>query len=330
MAELNAWIVTIVILLVSFVCYKRRMRQEKEDDPFAIEPCPNPGTRPGNVVCFHSGMLMLTFLLPARCLFADCIRCRKYAQVNESAQKRLSIMQVQPERLVQALKVGRRGGDRRKDDVSPTIGQYPTVLLIPGLAARPIVTDLHRQACDSIKKHAGIILQEYLEANPYASWLQNDVVVQNDASAWNVFHFMNQGSWNEDNIALCPETTKAVQSLDIMDGCIFGNVFLSVLTNGTTIEPHCGPTNARHRLHLALQIPSTRNGEKEPVLTVLQEKVTWKEGLALVFDDSLTHSVDYPETTSSTTPRVVLIVDLWHPDLTTAERKAIQELYPTL
>jgi len=63
-------------------------------------------------------------------------------------------------------------------------------------------------------------------------------------------------------------------------------------------------------------------------LTVLDEQVTWREGDVFVFDDSLTHAVDYPEKLSSTKPRVVLIVDLWHPDLTDTERKVILGLYP--
>lgn len=301
MIELNTWVVGVLTLLVSWLWWKRRAMEQKDYDPYAIEPCPNP----------------------------DCIRCRKYAEVNSAAQDRLNAMEIKPERIIQALKHGRRGGDiRREDEMSPAIGQYPTVLLVPGLSARPIVTDMHHQCCDAIKQHASTILKEYLEANEYASWLQNDVVVQNDASSWNVLHLVNQGVWNEENAALCPETTKVVQSLVIMDGCIFGNVFLSVLTPGASIEPHCGPTNARHRLHLALQIPSCENNDKEPVLTVLEEHITWKEGEVFVFDDSLTHAVDYPESSSSLKPRVVLIIDVWHPGLTEAERKAIQELYP--
>lgn len=296
--EYGAWLLAFAVVFLSYV-WKRR----KEEDPFAIAACPNP----------------------------NCIRCRRYAAVNTRAQERFASMKDKPERLVQALKYGRRGqGLRRKDGISPAVGQYPTVLLIPDLAARPVVTDMHLQSCKILKQHANTILQEYLEANQYANWLENDVQVQNDSSKWNVLHIMNQGVVNEENAALCPETTKVVQSLslDVMTDCIFGNIFLSVLTPGTSIEPHCGPTNARHRLHLALLIPS----HEEPVLTVLEKQITWKEGQAFVFDDSLMHAVDYPDirtTAVSAKLRVVLIVDLWHPELTPLERKAIQQLYPT-
>ena len=38
-------------------------------------------------------------------------------------------------------------------------------------------------------------------------------------------------------------------------GCAFASAYLSKLTPGTLITPHCGPCNARLRVHLALRIP---------------------------------------------------------------------------
>jgi aspartate beta-hydroxylase len=89
------------------------------------------------------------------------------------------------------------------------------------------------------------------------------------------------------------------------------------------IDPHCGPTNVRHRLHFPLAVPSSG-----PVLTVANDKLAWNEGCCFVFDDSLVHSVQYPVDSGTNSCRVVLIVDLWHPDLTAAEREAIANLYP--
>ena len=157
-----------------------------------------------------------------------------------------------------------------------------------------------------------------------------------------------------------------------MEGCIFGNAFISVLTPGTVIEPHCGPTNVRHRFHCPLQLPSTSSSSSSPVLTITTTKQTWEEGRCFVFDDSLTHSVNYENTndniqtapgltTATTTAaaaatamhrssvthqdpdkenamhddgrqhlRVVLIVDLWHPDLSRLERTMIKDLFPAV
>jgi hypothetical protein len=68
-------------------------------------------------------------------------------------------------------------------------------------------------------------------------------------------------------------------------------------------------------------------------------------GKCLVFDDSLQHSAIHPKPDQRSSsrggggggsgggrdgggPRVVLIVDLWHPDLTLDERTALSHVYP--
>ena len=139
-----------------------------------------------------------------------------------------------------------------------------------------------------------------------------------------------------------------VKSLNgFMEGCIFRNAFVSVLEPGTVIEKHCGPSNVRHRLHFALQIPKKNGDGKDcldtiPSLIVAGEKITWAEGKAFVFDDSLVHSACNPPIGNTgdqkleedsgiySEARVVLIVDLWHPELEDTERVAITQLYPSL
>ena len=139
------------------------------------------------------------------------------------------------------------------------------------------------------------------------------------------------------------------------EGCVFANVFFSVVERGTIIEPHCGPCNVRcHRLHLTLLTPppgggssvsSSNNLDKkqqqqrqQPILKVSNESITWKDGQAFVFDDSLVHSVtfgsddnddgdDDDDGNHEMPARVVLIVDLWHHELTLQERQLITDLY---
>jgi hypothetical protein len=53
----------------------------------------------------------------------------------------------------------------------------------------------------------------------------------------------------------------------------------------------------------------------------------WREGECLLFDDSYEHSVVYGAV-SDPRLRVVLIIDLWHPALTSMERAAIMHMYP--
>lgn len=109
-----------------------------------------------------------------------------------------------------------------------------------------------------------------------------------------------------------PTTVQLVQDSPHC-GDSLGAVFFSVLQPGTTVTPHCGPTNARLRYHLGLEIPAGT------FLEVGGERRAWREGQCLRFDDSFSHSACNP----SKQPRTVLIVDLWHPELSSLEREAL-------
>ena len=74
------------------------------------------------------------------------------------------------------------------------------------------------------------------------------------------------------------------------------------------MKPHCGPTNARLRLHLPLVAPTT---PRPAAMRVASEEVEWEEGEVLVFDDSYEHEVWQ----RADADRIVLIVDIWHPTL---------------
>jgi aspartyl/asparaginyl beta-hydroxylase (cupin superfamily) len=84
------------------------------------------------------------------------------------------------------------------------------------------------------------------------------------------------------------------------------------------IEPHTGPTNMRLRCHLGINIPAGDCG-----LKVGGETRHWQEGRCLVFDDALRHE-SWNDTDQ---PRIVLIVDVWHPDLTPSEITYLEGLH---
>ncbi len=52
------------------------------------------------------------------------------------------------------------------------------------------------------------------------------------------------------------------------------------------------------------------------------ETVHWERGKAFVFDDTMEHEAANP----SRELRVVFIFDVWHPDLSAAERDAVRSL----
>jgi aspartyl/asparaginyl beta-hydroxylase (cupin superfamily) len=173
---------------------------------------------------------------------------------------------------------------------------------------------------------------------------QANETVSEDSSAmpqWEVLYLMNQGQWIDSNIKRCPQTYQLLQkipSYDLMAGCMFGNIFFSVLYPGTKIDIHCGPTNVRHRLHFPLVVSQKKESKRTknhadcskciPFLKVDDETLHWVEGEPFVFDDSLAHSAEYPDSDDQSV-RVVLVVDLWHKDLKLKERELIHNLYPS-
>jgi aspartyl/asparaginyl beta-hydroxylase (cupin superfamily) len=84
------------------------------------------------------------------------------------------------------------------------------------------------------------------------------------------------------------------------------SVLFSRLAPGTRIEPHHGAVNSRLICHLPLLVPQ-HCGE----LRVGNYSKAWREGELLVFDDSMEHEA----WNHSRERRVVLLFDIWRPEL---------------
>lgn len=95
-----------------------------------------------------------------------------------------------------------------------------------------------------------------------------------------------------------------------------GAVEISILKPGAHLVRHCGPTNHRIRLHLGLAVP------KKAVISVGGEERSWMQGKVLLIDDSFEHEV----WNNGSSARIVLIVDVWHPRLSLAEREKIRKM----
>jgi aspartate beta-hydroxylase len=132
--------------------------------------------------------------------------------------------------------------------------------------------------------------------------------VSHDAGDWNVCYLYLHTEKFPANCAAFPATARLIESLGNRNYC---HAFFSALAPGTHIVPHNGPTNKKLRVHLALC------GTAGSRLRVGGEVREWSEGGVFIFDDSFEHEAwhDGEET------RVVLIIDLWHPDLSDAEVK---------
>ena len=81
--------------------------------------------------------------------------------------------------------------------------------------------------------------------------------------------------------------------------------------------------NLRLRVHLPLIVPSSCKDSENCGIRCGASTRRWEEGKCLVLDDSYYHDV-WNNTDES---RVVLLVDLWHPDVQQGERECINDMF---
>ena len=118
---------------------------------------------------------------------------------------------------------------------------------------------------------------------------------------WKTLIFLAYGVKSPPNIAMCPETWRALQKIRGLKAAMF-----SIFEPGKRVPPHRGAYNGVLRLHLGLKIPLPRGAT---AIRVADRVLTWEEGKAIVFDDAYEHEA-WNATTES---RVVLFVDFVKP-----------------
>jgi len=130
---------------------------------------------------------------------------------------------------------------------------------------------------------------------------------------WQIFELFSCGAMNERNAVDVPFTSSLIRSM-VQTGAPPGGLgYFSILHPRVHVAPHCGPTNTRIRTHLGLCVP------RGAAMRVGTEMRFWQEGKCLVFDDSWEHEVNNP----SDSIRAVLLIDSWHPDLNSRQRRAL-------
>lgn len=140
------------------------------------------------------------------------------------------------------------------------------------------------------------------------------------SGSWREVPIVANGKINKEYAELFPETTK-ILTTHCRDAvglalCGGGDVIFSVLTPGTRLRAHCGPSNSRLTCHLGIHVPKTvEQGLK--IRVAADAWRGWEEGRCVVFDDSCEHEVIYEEASPDEAypgDRVVLLANFWHPD----------------
>lgn len=198
----------------------------------------------------------------------------------------------------------------------------------PGLVPLPFLPRARFPWLDAIEAGTDAIRAEFLQVHaadrgftPYLSYPpdipHNQFAELNNSERWSAFHLIADGKPVPEHAARCPETMRLLAGAPQPDqpGRTPTAMF-SLLAPRTRIPPHVGVSNVRLVTHLPLIIPQHCG------FRVGNETRDWNPGEGFVFDDTIEHEA----WNDSDQLRVVLIFDIWHPDLTPPERAMITAL----
>ena len=139
----------------------------------------------------------------------------------------------------------------------------------------------------------------------------------NHSPRWSVLFLWKDGERREDACARCPRTAAAMETIPTIHIPNFApTIMFSTLAPHTHIPPHSSVTNARLVVHLPLIVPPDCR------FRVGNETREWREGEAWIFDDTIEHEA----WNDSDQLRVILMIDVWNPYLTEAERDLVSDL----
>ncbi len=142
----------------------------------------------------------------------------------------------------------------------------------------------------------------------------------NNAS-WGARYFWKNGEKVSAQAEQCPATIAALSHAPMPIIRERSPMALwSMLKPGTHIEPHHGLLNTRLICHLPLIVPS------DCALRVGNEVRVWEEGKLLIFDDSFEHEA----WNRSLNTRVVLLFEIWRPEITPTEQEALTTIFETI
>jgi len=185
-------------------------------------------------------------------------------------------------------------------------GQAPSMSTYPGLTSRPWHDPATIPAARELERAAAQITAEFRQLDPRAFAPENEPIARQ--GAWDVFILYERGRRHDKRCRLFP-TVSAIVEANRTVRSLAGLVYFSRLAPHSRVAPHRGPTNMRVRAHLGIEVPPDCG------IRVGDTSATWQEGRCIVFDDSFPHEV----WNDSERERIVLVVDLWHPDLSDDE-----------
>ena len=206
--------------------------------------------------------------------------------------------------------------------------QEPRSYFFPGLPTIQFYPREDFPWLDAIEAASGDILAElqalmadgpqfftpYVEAEANRPTTQAELLENDD---WSACYLWRDGVPVPQIAARCPKTMAALElaPLERIAGRSPFALF-SKLAPGAVIAPHTGFHNSRLVCHLPLIVPDGC------WFRVGNETRSWVPGKAFVFDDTIEHEA----CNESADTRIVLIFNIWRPELTDGERGLVAHL----
>lgn len=150
--------------------------------------------------------------------------------------------------------------------------------------------------------------QDFPESDPSAAKIRNN-------PDWGALYLWEYGCLVQENAVRLTQAVKALEVAPLPQ--VQGQlpiVLFSRLAAHTHIPPHHGMLNTRLICHLPLIVPKNCG-----TLRCGNEHRVWVEGQTLTFDDSIEHEA----WNKSDQERIVLLFDIWRPELTPEERELV-------
>src|SRR5208283_4783765 len=161
--------------------------------------------------------------------------------------------------------------------------------------------------------------EPYVKGNPLRPHHDQKGMLNNPD--WSAFYLWKDGGIVAENAARCPVTMRTLEQVPLTQvknrspSCLF-----SLLRPGAHIPPHSGLANTRLICHLPLIVP------RDCAFRVGNEVRVPVEGKAWVFDDTIEHEA----WNSSNQIRVILLFEIWRPDLSAEERGLVSAMFDAI
>ncbi|HYD13824.1 MAG TPA: aspartyl/asparaginyl beta-hydroxylase domain-containing protein [Allosphingosinicella sp.] len=210
--------------------------------------------------------------------------------------------------------------------------QQPSAYYFPGLPQRQYYEREEFDWVPAVEAAAGDMLEELnaaLAADvPFRPYLQAredrptyDFHGLLDNPDWSTLYLWENGGPVEQNVARFPKSFAAMQRLPLPHITTRApSILFSLLKPGARIEAHNGMINTRLICHLPLIVPPGCG------FRVGNEVREWEVGKLLIFDDTIEHEA----WNDSKEDRVVLIFDIWRPELSGDERRAVTAIFEAI